>query len=376
MGSKDLLYPYKFSPIIRTYALGGRRIIEKYNKDILTDKPVAETWEVADHDSDISIIKNGIFTGKCLRGIIWELKEKILGDKIYPYNKLYFPLLLKFIDAKKSLAGQIHADDDYISAHSLDIMGKAEAYYIIEADENAFIYWGIKDGVVYNDVVQAVKDNKILDVCKKVYVKTGDVLPVPQRWIHAIGEGILLYEIQQNADTTFEPRRVKKTIGQETHVLFAGSEAAYMFTEQMKVMNVPDCEIKIIPLSVEKDGNKIYYLYACKYFAIEKLEIEESWESCSDSERFFVFTVLEGECTLEYETGKEYIKKGETILIPAYLGNYKIHSSSTCEIIKTYIPDLKKNIYANLLHEGFNENEIVQIGGYSHFNDILFQSEV
>ena len=113
-----------------------------------------------------------------------------------------FPLLLKLLDARDTLSVQVHPSDDYALAHSND-PGKTEMWHILEAKPGAEIIYGLADGVDAAAFARAVADGKIGDAMASVPVKAGQTYFIPSGLLHAIGAGIMLYEIQQSSDVTY-----------------------------------------------------------------------------------------------------------------------------------------------------------------------------
>jgi len=364
------LYPLKFREILRTYNFGGQKIQNKLKNHNLKQAPIAETWEISDHETDVSIISNGYWAEKNLRGVIWVLREKLLGNNIYKKTKNYFPLLIKFLDAKRKLGLQIHPDDDFAQNNNLDKMGKAELYYIIDCEENSYINWGINNGVSRKEMSQAVRENEGTELTRKVSVDPGDVIYVPAGWIHAIGAGVLMIEIQQNADITISQTSVTKSMGSEGYVLYKRENAADMFIENMVIKDVPDSKIKIPKLDSAVGKNRKEYLFASRHFALEKLSIFNRWSTSSDENKFYIYTVIKGSGEIVYKGGRERIQKGETVLVPACLGKFEIIPENEVKIIKSYVPDLKDDIINPLLNGGFDRKQIKNLGGFSYFNDI------
>ncbi|MFW6308987.1 MAG: type I phosphomannose isomerase catalytic subunit [bacterium] len=366
------LYPLKFKEVLRTYSFGGQKIYKFKTNNKLPREQIAETWEVCDHETDISRVKNGPWAGKSIRGLIWVLREKLLGERVYNNTGNYFPLLLKLLDAERTLGLQIHPDDDFVQKNNLDQMGKAELYYIIDCDQDSYVHWGVKNQVTIKEMIQAITKGEGIELTKKVPVNPGDVIYVPAGWIHAIGPGILMIELQQNSDITIGQKRVSKSMGSEVYTLYQGQKTVDMFKEQMKIEQVPEEEIKIDSLCIKQEtGIDQEYLFASKHFAVEKLLIKEKSLFSSDRNKFFMYTVIAGKGKLKYDNGQEKINKGETIFIPAGLGNYQIIPEKELSIIKSYVPDLEVDIINPLKERGFSDEKIKQLGGFSSYNDIL-----
>ena len=116
----------KLYPTFKDYLWGGKKLKEKYGKK--TDKNViAESWELSFHKDGLTTIKGG----KTLSEVIGE-NEKGINCKGFPF----FPILIKFIDAKDNLSVQVHPSDEYALKYE-NSFGKTEMWYVVEADEGA-----------------------------------------------------------------------------------------------------------------------------------------------------------------------------------------------------------------------------------------------
>ncbi len=138
-----------------------------------------------------------------------------IGDKLTDLLDLYgarlagekhartFPLLLKLIAAREQLSVQVHPGDDY-AARNERKLGKSEAWVILHADEGAHILYGLKDGVTVEALRSALKaGDDIEPMIDSVPARAGDVFYMPSGMVHAIGGGVVLYEIQQSSDVTY-----------------------------------------------------------------------------------------------------------------------------------------------------------------------------
>src|SRR5438045_828262 len=99
-----MLYPLKFKPFLKFYPYGGRRFVEVLHKEGVPEgRDVAETWEIADHGEEQSVVVNGPLVGRTLRSLMEEFGADLVGDEIWARYGDYFPLLLKFLDCDKRL---------------------------------------------------------------------------------------------------------------------------------------------------------------------------------------------------------------------------------------------------------------------------------
>ncbi|MBS2905186.1 hypothetical protein KFV96_29145, partial [Klebsiella pneumoniae] len=70
-----------------------------------------------------------------------------------------------------------------------------------------------------------------------------------------------------------------------------------------------------------------------------KYEVNTSVKEASDEDRFYLFTCVDGEGTIKYNGGEEKILMGDSIFIPASLGEYELCGKFT--LLKSYVPDVK-----------------------------------
>ncbi|MDM8312096.1 mannose-6-phosphate isomerase, type 1 [Clostridium cadaveris] len=314
------MYAIRFENLYYPKIWGGRSM-EAFRVD-LPQGNIGESWDVACHKNGMSIVTNGEYKGMALDKLIEKLGDKLLGTKI---TKDRFPLLLKVINAKDKLSLQVHPDDEYGLQYENDL-GKTEAWYVMDVEEGANLIVGTKD-CTKEKFIDAIKNGTFDECVNKVYVKKGEVYFVKSGLVHGIGEGVTVVEIQQNSDTTYRVYDYNR--GRELQI--------------EKALDVIDFSLK----GKKSEGIKISYngyekVYYClnPYFCLEKYTISETMMEESDEERFFILTCVDGCGTLEYADGNEKIKKGDSIFIPASLGQYRI--TGQLELLKSYVPDVKK----------------------------------
>jgi mannose-6-phosphate isomerase len=194
------MYPLTFRPIFKDRVWGGRALEQLYKKALPPNIPVGESWEISDRPGDESVIANGEFTGKTLRWLMEKHPRELLGDaKPTPENR--FPLLIKILDAQDKLSLQVHPP-----AHkAAELRGepKTEMWYIAQAAPGAELYVGLKRGVTREEFEKKVQTGEVAECFHRVPVKAGDTMFLPSGRVHAIGAGLVIFEIQQNSDTTY-----------------------------------------------------------------------------------------------------------------------------------------------------------------------------
>ena len=188
------MYPIRFEPIYQTYVWGGDRISQRYGRDIALPR-VAESWEISDREDGMSVVANGAFKGKTIHQLVEELGEDLLG---LGQTMKRFPVLCKIIDAKENLSIQVHPDET--TAPKFKGESKDEMWVML--DEGSVLA-GMKPETDEKALKKAIEKEKAEELLEKYDLKKGDAVNIPGGRVHAICAGALLYEVQQNSNTTY-----------------------------------------------------------------------------------------------------------------------------------------------------------------------------
>lgn len=192
--------PFRLHEIFKAKNWGGRRLEQWAGKALPPGEAIGESWEIADVDHDVSIIAGGPWDGRSLRAVTQTDTAALYGPGRLAPDR--FPLLAKFLDAVEPLSIQVHPDDGtalQLGAPS----GKTEAWVILHADPGATLYRGLKPGISRETLAALVAQGTAADALHAISPAAGDAVFVPPGTVHAIGGGIVLYEIQQAADVTY-----------------------------------------------------------------------------------------------------------------------------------------------------------------------------
>lgn len=315
--------PLFFDPIYKSIIWGGRNLEKIFNRSLPEGK-IAESWEISSHGKDNSVIINGEFKGKNLSELLNKFGSKLVGKKCSSKN---FPLLIKLIDANDKLSVQVHPDNEYAKIHDNDL-GKTEMWYIIDAKPNAKLICGIKSGTTKKQFEEAIKNNTLNECLNYVDVKKGDVIFIPSGTVHAILDGIVIAEIQQNSDTTYRVydwgRVGKDGKPRELHV--------------EKALDVINFEYKgsVEKISTKKEeGFEHANLINCEFFNVDKIHVFNNYKDKTDGSTFFAYTCIEGSGKLKYKDNYFDIKGGTSFLIPA--DNLKFEITGNLQLLKSYI---------------------------------------
>ena len=331
-----MLYPLRFEPQFRRYIWGGRRLESVLQKPI-GDQTAAESWEIVDHGEDQSIVQFGTLAGQSLGQLIKDHGESLLGvevarqvasDQIPSYLQNRFPLLLKFLDANRNLSIQVHPDDAFGATLDPPDLGKTEAWYVMEADDGAKIYAGLKSGVDQAAFESAVADGRTEDVMHSFEPNTGDCVFIPAGTMHAIGEGLLIAEIQQASDTTFRVYdwgRVGDD-GKSRPLHISQSIAATDFARG-----------PVQPTAPQEIAGGVEELVACDKFVMRRHRFGDPCTIGGDG-KFRILAVIAGALAVESDPSDQPLGLGQTMLLPASLPLLDLKPEGNVEMLEIFVP--------------------------------------
>ena len=307
-------YVFKLVPALKDNLWGGTKLKEKYGKS--SSLPiVAEAWELSLHKDGISTDESGT-----------PLSEIISSDTVgqnaaeFPF----FPVLIKFIDAKQDLSVQVHPSDSYAltNEHSF---GKTEMWYIVEADEGAVIYLGFNRDVTEEEYKAAIADGTVLNLLNAFRVKSGEYYFIPSGTVHAIGKGCLIAEVQQNSNLTY---RVYDYMRRDAN----GNLRELHVDKALRVSNLSRYERSDVNIS---NGNgRIIAL--SKYFTVTELVVNGEKGIVCDGRTFKSVSCVKGNGKID---GKRIVA-GDSYFVSAGDLNIKLEGNMTLimtEVRKYYV---------------------------------------
>lgn len=365
-----MLYPLKFKPYLKFYPYGGRRFAEELQLDVPRDRDIAETWEIADHGDEQSIVVNGPLAGSTLRQLMQQFKAELVGDEIYARYGDYFPLLLKFLDCDKRLPAHMHPNDANAARLGLNDTGKTEAWYIVKADEGAAAYCGNLPDLTPQTFREAIdRDDAYDGVMKKVSTSSDETYFVPPGRLHGLDAGNLAFEIQQNSDAGFgwnwagfvEAGVIAKE-DVEPHKTNAINCALYE--------NGPQENTRYV--TIDERGTERTFCAACKYFVLERWSSSTRFGFEDGAARFNTWTLIGG--SGKFSAGAESVlaKRGESLLIPAGISVIiEPQNGETLVMLRCYVPDLELDVIEELRSRDIGDEQIAWLGSYGAGNDLL-----
>jgi len=333
------MYPLRFEPLFRRYIWGGRRLADVLNKPI-GDQNAAESWEVVDHEDDQSVVRFGSHAGKTLRQLIAEQGEELIGASLLAEISSHdlpkhlqnrFPLLLKFLDANRHLSVQVHPDDTFGATLSPPDLGKTEAWYVMHADPGAKIFAGLKQGVTAESFREAISKGETESALHSFQPNQGDCVFIPAGTMHAIGEGLLIAEIQQASNTTFRVYDWGR-VGDDGQPRPLHIEQAIEATDFSRG-----------PVNSETpkptDSKNWQTIVECNKFVMNRGNLTEP-ESIAGDGRFRILAITKGSLLVDGDPSESPMKLSDTALLPACLGPTKLTPGDQgAEVLEISVPD-------------------------------------
>lgn len=324
------LYPLKFEAQLKYRVWGGDKIEKLLNKDVEGKAQVGESWELSGIEEDPSIVSNGFLKGNTISELVEVYMGDLVGDKVFDKFGHFFPLLIKFIDAKENLSIQVHPNDE-LAKERHNSFGKTEMWYVLHAEKDAYIINGFNKQVSSEEYVEHIKNNTIESILAKHPVKEGDVFFIPAGRVHAIGAGVVIAEIQQASDVTYRiydfNRLEKDGKPRQLHTNEAIDAIDYHLYENFKTNYSPQ-------------NNRSVELVKSSYFVSHLLTATEkitkdyyALDSC------VILICTKGSAKISYAGGEETINLGETVLIPAELRQITVEPAhDQAKLLEVYIP--------------------------------------
>ena len=300
-------YPLKLSYIAKSAIWGGNTLKKEWGK-LHSGDNIAETWELSVREKEMAKIENGEAKGYTLA----EYFEAAGYDAVSPDYRRgdRFPLLVKLIDAAAPLSVQVHPDDGYAERVEGD-SGKTEMWYILSAREGAELICGLREGVSREDYARAVAEGRIESAMNYVRVKAGDCFFIPAGMVHAIGEGILIAEIQQNSDLTYRVYDYDR-VG-------ADGKKRELHTEKALDVVRPFTSEEVAAVRYS-EGYSDRFLVNNKYFKVWEQDTATERELTVTQRSFTSILCVEGEGAICFEGERYEIKKGDSYFCPAGMG--------------------------------------------------------
>ena len=314
--------PLTFTPIFVPKVWGGRRL-EQLGKQLPSDEPIGESWELADMPGNgpCSVISSGPLTGHTLRSVLDTHQQDIMGT--VPLNAQgRFPLLIKFLDACENLSVQVHPDQAWAHSHEGAYL-KSEAWVVLDADPGSLIWAGVQPGTTAESMQAALDAGRLTDVLQSRPAQLGSCHDLPSGTCHALGKGVLVAEVQTTSDTTFRVWDWGRT-GRTMHV--EASLACIDFTTP------PPAEVAAP--SVSASGVTETMLTTTPWFTMRRLDTASpsTWR-IPDRTGPTVAMCIRGDARILATSGTTPLGMGSTVLLPAAMQDTSIELDGQTAVV-------------------------------------------
>lgn len=305
---ETLFYPLRFHPVYQTYLWGGNKLRDTLGRQDAPGGIVAESWEISDRDDGMGVVANGPMQGKTFRELMRNHAAEILGPKGNPEQP--FPLLIKVLDAAQTLSVQVHPNDETAARYGGE--AKTEMWYVLEAEPDAVVYCGLREGVTPESFRAAIAENRLENEMKTLPVKAGDAIFVPGGRVHAIGAGCLLLEVQQNSNTTYR-------IYDWGRLGADGKPRELHIDKALEVTLWDDPESALTPASPLQPfcGLPREKIMESPYFLLERIHVGKASGLEFDGQAFNVLFALDGGFTVTAGGVETRVPRGGSVLLPA-----------------------------------------------------------
>ena len=308
---------FKLQPEYRDYVWGGQAL--------RPGQLTAEAWIVFEGDR----IVTGPHAGLTLAEASAQDPAGLLGRVPVARTGARFPLLIKLLDCAQWLSVQVHPNDEQaIRLEGAGQFGKTEAWHFLNTKPGAEILAGLRPGVPPEELAQAIHGGKtLLDTSQHLKVYTGDTVYIPAGMLHALGPGVLLYEVQQTSNITYRVYDWDRpaSAGRPLHI-----------AQSLAVTN-PALTGQIIAPPALEDGER-YPLIRCPYFTLELIGASrQPIELDPAGESFHILTVTEGQAQLEGVGWQIDLEPLQTALVPAGAGAYRLTAANPARVLLAYV---------------------------------------
>jgi mannose-6-phosphate isomerase len=309
--------PFSLAPEYRDYVWGGSRL----RPEVV---PTAEAWIIFAGNR----VSSGPYAGRALSDLAETFGADLLGTRAVAQTGMRFPVLVKILDCAQWLSLQVHPNDEQAEKlEGVGFFGKTEAWHVLENEPNTKLIAGMKPNVTAEALADSIRNGTILDTVQSIEVKAGDTLFMSPGAIHALGPGMLIYEIQQTSDITY---RVYDWGRPQT-------ETRKLHIEKALAVSNPNATTSVLSAPQVSDGD-VKTLTQCQYFQLDTISVEEKTAALDTlGESFHALTLLDGQSQVRAGGESFILNKFETLLIPAVCGAYQIIPIKKSRLLKASV---------------------------------------
>jgi len=320
-----MLPPLTFRPLFKDRVWGGRELERLYGKALPPAGPIGESWEISDRPGEVSVIDRGPLAGRDLRWLMENHASEILGSA-RPAAGGRFPLLCKILDAREKLSLQVHPP----AAKAAELKGepKTEMWYIADAAPGASLYVGLQHGVTRADFERKIADGTVADCFQRIPVQAGDTMFLPSGRVHAIGDGLVIFEIQQNSDTTYR-------VFDWNRVGLDGKPRELHIAQSLASIDFADFEPPLVATPfITEAGVAKRVLVRDPLFNVDLWKLPQESHAALTPHRLQILAVTRGEAVVQSGPHTVVLTAGQFALLPASLAHPHVNAVTGTELLR------------------------------------------
>lgn len=329
------IYPLTFEPVFRDYIWGGRTLETRFGRT-LPPGIVAESWDISGHPSSPTLVDVGSLKGLTLPQVQARLGKALVGTRSrWATERGKFPLLVKLLDANRALSVQVHPPDEYALTHEKGELGKTEMWYVLCARPDAQLIYGLARETGAEEFRAALQAGTLSDLLHYLPIREGDAIFVPAGAIHALLEGAVVAEIQQNSDTTYRVYDWGR-LGDD------GQPRPLHIDKALAVIDWSLIRPTVCTPAVIEDANGVWRaeISRCRYFVVEQVRLDAgvTYRGLCNGETFEIWGCVEGQAGVQWASDTVALPAVRFGLLPAALGAFAIHAECPAMLLRAYAP--------------------------------------
>ncbi|MGB6132911.1 MAG: type I phosphomannose isomerase catalytic subunit [Acidobacteriaceae bacterium] len=325
---QTVLYPLRFEPIYQYRLWGGRRLADLFGAP-MPNGPIGEAWVLSDRDNYASKVASGPLAGRSIGHLMDQFQEPLMGSLAHRFQR--FPLLLKFLDAHEMLSVQVHPGFPPDRPLPEGETAKTEAWVVIDAGKDSRIYAGLKPGATPEILRQSITDGTLAGNLASFMPKPGDGVFIPAGTVHALGGDVVVFEIQQNSDTTFR-------LYDWGHIdAKTGKPRALQVDQALACIDFADGAAGLVKPKVDAASPERELLFDCEAFRLWRLRSPLLF-SVGASHVPRVLVCVGGTGQIEHDGATYVVSKGEVWMLPAVVGVCHFRPGNAVDLLEIACP--------------------------------------
>jgi len=326
------VYPIVLEPIFKPRIWGGRRLERLLNKRLPPELAIGESWEVVDLEEEQSVVAAGAMKGKTLGELVQLWGDDLLGRAGLVEGR--FPLLIKFLDANQALSVQVHPDEAMARRLGGRVRVKHEAWYVIDARPDAFIYRGLREGVDAGALRRALDEDRAESALNRIPARKGHCFYLPSGTVHALGGGAMVAEVQTPSDVTYRLHDWNRVDAQ------TGRRRELHIEEALACVSYGSLPAEQPPQHAASVWTSVTSLARCESFVIERVRMVDGVEMDIPYAEMVIWIILEGSGSIACKGLSEALSfgVGDTVVIPAGLMNGRVATHANSMWLEVSVP--------------------------------------